>query len=53
MAFAVDRKLFAGVNAILRISSSEPNRRLMIKSAASFRMRRQNEAARRRTLRVR
>jgi hypothetical protein len=36
----MDRKLFAGVNAILRISSSELNRRLMIKSAHTFRMRR-------------
>jgi hypothetical protein len=40
MAFVMDRKLFAGVNAILQISSSELNRRLMIKSADSFRMRR-------------
>jgi hypothetical protein len=40
IAFVVDRKLFAGVNAILRISSSELNRRLMIQSAASFRTRR-------------
>jgi hypothetical protein len=37
----MDRKFFAGVNAILRISSSELNRRLMIKSADSFRMPRQ------------
>ncbi len=40
MAFAIDRKLSAGVNASLQISSSELNRRLMLKSAASFRMRR-------------
>jgi len=40
MAFAMDRKLSAGVNASLQISSSELNRRLILKSAASFRMRR-------------
>jgi hypothetical protein len=33
MAFVMDGELFAGVNVILRISSSEPNRRLTIKSA--------------------
>jgi hypothetical protein len=44
IAFVVDHKLFAGVNGILRISNSELNRRLMIKSAASFRMRRHSGA---------
>jgi hypothetical protein len=41
--FVMDRKLLAGVNGILRISSPELNRRLMSKSADSFRMRRQND----------
>jgi hypothetical protein len=40
VAFVMDCKLFAGVNAILRISSSKLKRRLVIKSAASFRMQR-------------
>jgi hypothetical protein len=36
----MDRKLLAGVNAILRITISKRNGWLMIKSAASFRMQR-------------
>jgi hypothetical protein len=42
MAFVMDRKFIEGVNALLRISSSELNRRLMIKSADSFRIARQH-----------
>jgi hypothetical protein len=40
VAFVMDRKLLAGVNAILRITISKRNGWLMIKSAASFRMQR-------------
>jgi hypothetical protein len=40
VAFVMDRKLLAGVSAILRITISKPNGWLMIKSGAGFRMQR-------------